>query len=290
MCREHVKFSEITVDSEDLIDVSEMPELICPDSSDDEEEHIPHDDLNDVFMPYSDPVNLGNGEVVGRADDTGKGGLSQQEQVPNGIRPGSKGAAGSKEHVAVPQPSCSTSVPSPRPDQGVTQEGIQEQCDADVPQPQLGPVDSGTQDTSTPVSDADRFGGGRYPTRNRGVGGPKWYESKTPTPAQTHTTSTVEPPFLGYIQVQKDTLIVEPANYFEAINSPEAEKWVEAMKEEMNSLSTLGTWTYVEVSDREKKKALPVKWVYKIKLNEVGELERFKARLVAEGFKTDLRD
>jgi hypothetical protein len=80
-------------------------------------------------------------------------------------------------------------------------------------------------------------------------------------------------------------LIVEPSTYFEAINSPEVEKWVEAMKDEMNSLNSLGTWSYVEVSDHQLRKTLPVKWVYKIKLNEVGEIERFKARLVAKGFK-----
>ncbi len=71
---------------------------------------------------------------------------------------------------------------------------------------------------------------------------------------------------------------------FKAINSPEAEQWLEAMHDEMKSLNALGTWTYVEVSDTQKKKALPVKWVYKIKLNETGEVERFKARLVAKGF------
>jgi hypothetical protein len=85
--------------------------------------------------------------------------------------------------------------------------------------------------------------------------------------------------------VQKDTLIIEPETYIQAINSPESEKWVNAMEDEMKSLKALGTWSYVVVDDRTKKKALPVKWVYKIKLSEIGEIERFKARLVAKGFK-----
>ena len=93
----------------------------------------------------------------------------------------------------------STSVPSPRSEQGVTQVGNQEQREALVPEPQLDPVNNASQDTGTPVSDAVGYGGGRYPSRTRGVGGPKWYESITSTPAQALSTSPAEPPFLGYI-------------------------------------------------------------------------------------------
>jgi hypothetical protein len=93
-----------------------------------------------------------------------------------------------------------------------------------------------------------------------------------------------EPLVCGYVQVQKDTLI-EPESYIQAINSPESEQWVNAMQDEMKSLKALGTWSYVVVDEKQKKKALPVKWVYKIKLSEIGEIERFKARLVAKGFR-----
>jgi uncharacterized pyridoxal phosphate-containing UPF0001 family protein len=116
--------------------------------------------------------------------------------------------------------------------------------------------------------------GGRYPDRKRNT-------VQQPENNQTTAKST----FCGYVQVQKDTLIIEPESYIQAINSPESEQWVNAMQDEMKSLKALGTWSYVVVDDKQKKKALPVKWVYKIKLSEIGEIERFKARLVAKGFR-----
>jgi hypothetical protein len=85
----------------------------------------------------------------------------------------------------------------------------------------------------------------------------------TPPPLQN-------PLFVVISSVQKDTVIVKPATYFEEINSPEADKWLEAMKDEMQSLSALENWSYVEKSQGEQKKALPVKWVYKIKRMKLG--------------------
>ncbi len=45
-----------------------------------------------------------------------------------------------------------------------------------------------------------------------------------------------------------------------------------------------GTLTYVEVPKNQAEKALLVKWVNKIILNEEGEVERLKARLVFKDF------
>jgi hypothetical protein len=150
-------------------------------------------------------------------------------------------------------------------------------CGGNVPDPQLEPE---SPQAGVPVAPAG-VSGSKYPTRDRrnAVSNPWWTVSNA-TETQT--------PFLGYVQVQKDTLYVEPVTYFQAINSPEHEQWLEAMHDEMKPLNALGTWTYVEVSDTQKKKALPVKWVYKIKLNETGEVERFKARLVAKRFQANI--
>ena len=105
--------------------------------------------------------------------------------------------------------------------------------------------------------------GGKYPVRNRKVVSNNTQTSPSSNPFSLSPKTENSLPFLGYVKVQKDTLIVEPSTYFEAINSPEAEKWVEAMKDEMHSLKTLGTWSYVEVSDYQLRKSLPVKWVCK---------------------------
>ena len=54
------------------------------------------------------------------------------------------------------------------------------------------------------------------------------------------------------------------------------------MEKEMESLRTYDVWDLVELPrDR---KAVGSKWVYKLKKNADGSVERYKARLVAQGF------
>jgi len=74
----------------------------------------------------------------------------------------------------------------------------------------------------------------------------------------------------------------EPNTYEEALNSTEREKWLQAMAEEMSSLQENKVFelTFLPAS----KCAIKNRWVFRIKQNPDGSVDRFKARLVAKGF------
>ena len=57
---------------------------------------------------------------------------------------------------------------------------------------------------------------------------------------------------------------------------------MEAMKVEYNSIMTNRTWDLVDGPT--KCKVIGTKWVYKAKYKSDGSLEKYKARLVAQGF------
>lgn len=76
--------------------------------------------------------------------------------------------------------------------------------------------------------------------------------------------------------------IQEPKSLSEALSSAQRDKWLEAMRSEMESLNRNDTWELRELP--EGKSAVGCKWVYKLKRNGAGEIERYKARLVAQGF------
>ena len=71
----------------------------------------------------------------------------------------------------------------------------------------------------------------------------------------------------------------EPETYAEAINSNQHAEWLDAMNSEFNSLNENETWTLEQLPSGHK--AIPCKWVYKIKQNPDGSIiDRYKARLV----------
>ena len=72
-----------------------------------------------------------------------------------------------------------------------------------------------------------------------------------------------------------------PSNYREARQSEQWEFWEAAMNEEKDSLDAHECFEYVE---RERgKKVIPVHWIYSAKVDEHGNVTRYKARLVAQG-------
>ncbi|CAI7890883.1 unnamed protein product [Closterium sp. NIES-53] len=73
----------------------------------------------------------------------------------------------------------------------------------------------------------------------------------------------------------------EPSTRKQALASAERAEWVKAEREEINSLLTQGTWVLAPLPPG--KRALKVKWTYRVKVKGDGTLDRFKARLVAKG-------
>ena len=73
----------------------------------------------------------------------------------------------------------------------------------------------------------------------------------------------------------------EPRSYNEALARNDKTKWIEAMKNEFDSLIKYETWEIVRLPAG--RKAIGCRFVYKIKQTRDGIIERYKARLVARG-------
>jgi transposase InsO family protein len=73
-----------------------------------------------------------------------------------------------------------------------------------------------------------------------------------------------------------------PRTFKEAMGRPDSEKWLGAMKEEMESLMKNKTWSLIELPKN--RKTVDCRWVLGIKQDSRGRPERYKARLCARGF------
>ena len=75
------------------------------------------------------------------------------------------------------------------------------------------------------------------------------------------------------------TTTKEPHTYAQAILDPH---WQKEMDEELSALQLNQTWTLTPLPAGQK--PIGCKWVYKIKYNSNGSVDRYKARLVAKGY------
>lgn len=71
----------------------------------------------------------------------------------------------------------------------------------------------------------------------------------------------------------------DPTHFDDAVK---IQKWRKAMDVEMEAIKRNGTWELMELPEGAKK--VGVKWVYKTKLKENGEVDKYKARLVVKGY------
>lgn len=77
--------------------------------------------------------------------------------------------------------------------------------------------------------------------------------------------------------------IVVPRTYKQAVNSPESEEWKAAMDAEITTIHDRNVWSLVPPSKNQK--VIGCRWVYTTKSDSKGEIVRYKARLVAQGFR-----
>jgi hypothetical protein len=80
---------------------------------------------------------------------------------------------------------------------------------------------------------------------------------------------------LAMVAIDNDT----PRTYNEALAQPDAHEWLKAMREEGEGLEAIQAWKLVPLPPE--RKALPGKWVYKLKQDVNGVPIRYKARWCA---------
>ena len=87
------------------------------------------------------------------------------------------------------------------------------------------------------------------------------------------------------IQSNKQTKIStdDPTTYKEAISRPDAALWIKAMQAEIDSLTLAGTYDVTELPQGFQ--AIGGKWVFRTKRGANGEIVKYKARWVAQGFR-----
>ena len=94
---------------------------------------------------------------------------------------------------------------------------------------------------------------------------------------RTRTSKSFDPDFLTYL------LEDEPQSFKEAMSSPEAPYWKEAINDIVESILQNHMWELVDLPPGSK--PLEYKWIVKKKMKAYGSIDKYKAKLVIKGYK-----
>lgn len=163
--------------------------------------------------------------------------------------------------------------------------------------------------STTPSSSSSSVRSSATPNVSAGMGSPlEQEEGSTPAPATPAGVEFVSPPSRGVdldndhddgapLRFRKlDDILAssdpvgqqelmmamgdgEPATFEEARRE---QSWIKAMWEEMASIEQNSTWKPVDLPRGHK--PIGLKWVFKLKCDEAGNIVKHKARLVAKGY------
>nr|GEY53315.1 retrovirus-related Pol polyprotein from transposon TNT 1-94 [Tanacetum cinerariifolium] len=109
-------------------------------------------------------------------------------------------------------------------------------------------------------------------------------DQDAPSPSKSHTTAETQSSVIPQ-DVKEDNIDIEVAHMGNdplfGVPIPE----IEAMQEELNDFERLEVWELVPRPD--KVMVITLKWIYKVKLDELGGILKNKARLVARGYRQE---
>ena len=88
--------------------------------------------------------------------------------------------------------------------------------------------------------------------------------------------------FLQEHEVDVNLVEDDPINLQQVLQSSKSHKWIDAMKDEMKSMEDNDVWDLIELPKGSK--PIGCKWIFKTKRDSNGNVERYKAHLVAKGF------
>ena len=91
--------------------------------------------------------------------------------------------------------------------------------------------------------------------------------------------------YVVFLQDHEDEINMmedDPINFHQAIQSSDSQKWIDAMNEEYKSMQDNDARDLYPLF--EGMKPIGCKWIFKSKRDSKGDIERYKAHLVAKGF------